>query len=86
MCIKEVLDETSDDAFPESCQIIVGDQVRTSCNFISCPTSVEYGNSFTFDCSNIDGLYAMNTCDYEPYTDIPLPAMDKFDPLVVIVS
>jgi hypothetical protein len=84
MCIKSVLDETSDDALPESCQIHIGDQVCTSCDFIFCHSGIEYDESWTFDCSNIDGLYAMNTCDYEPYTNITAPAMDKFDPLVFI--
>jgi hypothetical protein len=85
MCIKSVFDgPTSFFLHPQTCQIHIRDQVCTSCDHILCPNGTEFDFSWSFDCSNIEGLYAMNMCDYEPYTDVASPSLDALDPLVFI--
>jgi hypothetical protein len=79
-------------------QILVADQVCTSAEYASCgvdsgTTSENKSNGtdstrteeeLSFDCSNINGLYAMNMCSYVPYTDISLPTPDANDPFLLL--
>jgi hypothetical protein len=67
-----------------SYDILVGDQVCTSVEYAKCgvdgsvATDSKISDSdMSFDCSNIDGLYAMNFCDYDPHTDIAFTTPDE---------
>lgn len=49
-----------------SCNIYVNEQMCTSCEFVLCTDypNEPFAQQLLYNCSNIDGGYSMNTCDY----------------------
>jgi hypothetical protein len=82
ICVKIDFNENIVDT---KCQIQIGDQFCTSCGYVSCGNSSSLESTtvdidWYFDCSNIDGSYKINFCDYTPYTDIAIPETNAIDP------
>lgn len=70
-----------------TCSIGINDmsQKCNSCELTQCDPSNENSEYvFSFDCSNIDGGYSLNQCDYQQFTSTPLPVAEPLDPFVFL--
>jgi hypothetical protein len=84
VCLETSLDWAT---FAMTCSIGIND-MNQKCNsfeMIQCDTTnTDSKYVFSFDCSNIDGGYASNQCNNEPYTSTPLPAMEPLNPFIFL--
>jgi hypothetical protein len=78
-----------------TCTVTISGQQCSSCNIVKCASGIGsnpvnlsdintdeiYDNEFLFDCSNIDGMYAFDECEYVPFTMTPSLELAAQDPL-----
>jgi hypothetical protein len=81
ICMKIEFDELNGEE--TTCQIQIGDQVCTSCEYVACGDDDLVDDKITamsFDCSNNAELYAINMCDYVTPTESVIPVSNAIDP------